>query len=360
VSAELARERRESIRDGPLEAVRRRPGLVAGLGLAGLSLVLVGGIAFGSVAVSPADTVAILAHRLLGWPVPQGWPPAAETIVLELRLPRVLTAMVVGLALAVAGAVLQGLLRNPLADPYVLGTASGAALGAAIAVILPVRVVLLGFGLLHALAFLGALGAVGLVYRLSRTSALGSVTGLLLTGYAVGSLLTAGLTLAMYLSGANLRQIFFYLLGGFGTSSWEHLAGAAPLVLAGSAVISMRARALNALLLGEEAAAHLGVEVRRERALLLGLASLLTAAAVAVSGLIGFVGLVVPHVVRLIVGPNARLVLPLSALLGAGFLALADVIGRIAGELPVGIVTAAVGAPFFLYLLRRVRAGYEL
>ncbi len=181
-----------------------------------------------------------------------------------------------------------------------------------------------------------------------------------LNPHGIGLMLAAGLTLAMYLSGANLRQIFFYLLGGFGTASWEHLAAAAPLVLAGTAVISMRARALNALLLGEEAAAHLGVEVGRERALLLGLASLLTAAAVAVSGLIGFVGLVVPHVVRLVVGPNARLVLPLSALLGAGFLAVADLIGRIAGELPVGIVTAVVGAPFFLYLLRRVRAGYEL
>ena len=360
MSAELAPELRESLRVGPLEAVRRRPALLAGFGLAGVLVALVAGIALGSVGVSPADTVAILAHRLLGWPVAQGWPPAAETIVLELRLPRVLTAMIVGLALAVAGAVLQGLLRNPLADPYVLGTASGAALGAAVAVILPVRVVLLGIGLLHVFAFLGALGAVALVYRLSRTSTLSSVTGLLLTGYAVGSLLAAGLTLAMYLSGAILRQIFFYLLGGFGSSSWEQLAAAAPLVLVGAAVISLRTRSLNALLLGEETAGHLGVEVRRERALLLGLASLLTAAAVAVSGLIGFVGLVVPHVVRLVVGPNARLVLPLSAVLGAAFLALADLIGRVSGELPVGIVTAVVGAPFFLYLLRRVRAGYEL
>ncbi len=358
--AEVAPELRGSLRFGLLEALRRRPVLLAGFGLAALLVALVAGIAFGNVPVSPADTVAILARRLLGWPVAQSWPAAAETIVLELRLPRVLTAMIVGVGLAVSGAVLQGLLRNPLADPYVLGTASGAALGASVAVILPVRVVLLGLGLLHMLAFLGALAAVALVYRLSRTSTLGSVTGLLLTGYAVGSLLAAGLTVAMYLSGANLRQIFFYLLGGFGGSSWEQLAMAAPLVLAATAVISLRARSLNALLLGEETAGHLGVDVRRERGFLLALASLLTAAAVAVSGLIGFVGLVVPHVVRLVVGPNARLVLPLSALLGAAFLALADLLGRVSGELPVGIVTAVVGAPFFLYLLRRVRAGYEL
>jgi iron complex transport system permease protein len=164
----------------------------------------------------------------------------------------------------------------------------------------------------------------------------------------------------MYLSGAALRQIFSYLLGGFDSSSWPQLAGTLPLVAVGCALILMRARSLNGLLLGEETAAHLGIDVGRERAILLALASLITAAAVAVSGLIGFVGLVVPHVVRLIVGPNARLVLPLSALGGAVLLAFADVIARSAGEIPVGIVTALIGAPFFIVLLRRARTGYEL
>jgi iron complex transport system permease protein len=268
--------------------------------------------------------------------------------------------MVVGCGLAVAGATFQGLLRNPLADPYVLGTASGAALGAAIAVVIPVRVAFLGFGLLHGFAFLGALAAVFTVYRLSRIGGLSALTSLLLTGYAVGSLLAAGLAMAMYLSGAALRQIFSYLLGGFDTAGWAQLAGAVPLVAIGSVLILARARALNGLLLGEEAAAHLGVDIRRERAILLALASLVTAAAVAVSGLIGFVGLVVPHVVRLIVGPNARLVLPLSALGGAGLLAFADLAARLLGEIPVGVVTAVIGAPFFLFLLRRSRSGYEL
>ncbi len=338
----------------------RRPLVLVGIGLAALVVALVAGVGLGSVAVAPSDTAAILAHRLLGLDVAPTWSAATETIVMDLRLPRVLTAMVVGTGLAVAGATFQGLLRNPLADPYVLGTASGAALGAAIAVLIPVRIVILQFGLLHGLAFVGALVAVTTVYRLSQVGGLAPLTSLLLTGYAVGSLLAAGLAMAMYLSGSALGQIFSYLLGGFDGSSWLRLAGAAPLILGGTVAIALRARSIDGLLLGEETAAHLGIDVRRERAILLALGSLITAAAVAVSGLIGFVGLVVPHVVRLLVGPSARLVLPLSALGGAALLTFADLAARMLGEIPVGVVTAVIGAPFFLALLRRVRAGYEL
>ena len=345
---------------GPAAGVRGRPVLLASGGIAALAVALVLGVGFGSVSIDPADTVAILAHRLLGFDLGRDWAPAAETIVMDLRLPRVLTAMLVGLALAVAGVTFQALLRNPLADPYVLGTASGAALGAAIAVLIPVRFVILEFGLLHGLAFIGALVSVYTVYRLSRTSGLAPLTSLLLTGYAVGSLLAAGLAMAMYLSGAALRQIFTYLLGSFDAASWTRLAGALPIVAVATAAILLRARSLNGLLLGEETAANLGVNVARERGILLGLASLATAAAVAISGLIGFVGLVVPHVVRLIVGPSARLVLPLSAIAGAALLAYADLVARMLGEIPVGVVTAVLGAPFFLLILRRARAGYEL
>jgi iron complex transport system permease protein len=334
--------------------------ILAVAGVLSLVVALVAGIAFGTVPLAPGDVLGIVGSRVLGLHVPVTWTPAAETIVLDLRLPRVLTALLVGSALALAGATFQGLLRNPLADPYVLGTASGAALGAAIAVLVPVHLVVFEFGLLHALAFGGALIAVFAVYRLARTSPLAPLTGLLLTGYAIGSLLAAGLAMAMYLSGAQLRQIFAYLLGGFEDASWVRLASAVPIVVVASGLILVRARSLNGLLLGEEAAAHLGVDVRRERAILLALASLVTAAAVAISGLIGFVGLVVPHVVRLVVGPNARLVLPLSALIGASLLADADVVARVLGEIPVGVVTAVLGAPFFLVLLRRTRSGYEL
>lgn len=341
-------------------SVARRPFVLAAVGIGALLVMLVAGVAAGSVFVPPGDTLAILAHRILGLDLGIAWTPAEETIVFDLRLPRVLTAMTVGVGLAVAGAAFQGVLRNPLADPYVLGTASGAALGAAIAVILPVRAVVLEFGLLHGLAFLGALGAVFVVYRLSRVGGHGQMTSLLLTGYAVASLLAAGLSMAMFASGAGLRQIFAYLLGGFESATWLRFATALPLILGASMLLAIRARALNGFLLGEEAAAHLGVDVRRERAILLGLASLATAAAVAVSGLIGFVGLVAPHVVRLAVGPNARLVLPLAAIFGAVLMAGADLAARLIGDIPVGVVTAVIGAPFFLLLLRRTRAGYEL
>jgi iron complex transport system permease protein len=341
-------------------ALGRRPLVLAGIGLVALFVALIAGVALGTVPVAPADTIAILARHVFGLELARTWSPATDTIVWDLRLPRVLTAMVVGSGLAVAGTTFQGLLRNPLADPYVLGTASGAALGAAIAVLIPVRVVVLEFGLLHGFAFVGAMLAVFAVYRLSRVSGLAPLTGLVLTGYALGSLLAAGLAMAMYLSGSALRQIFTYLMGGFDASSWGRLAGAAPLIIVSALLVFARARSLNGLLLGEEGATHLGVDVPRERLILLALGSLMTAAAVAVGGLIGFVGLVAPHVVRLIVGPNARLVLPLSALFGAALMACADIAARLLGEIPVGVVTAVIGAPFFMYLLRRARTSYEL
>ena len=347
-------------RDRARDAVRRYPRRVFGAALVAVLALAVVAVGFGSVPIAPGDIVSVVANRLFGVPLDAATTPAMDAIVWDLRIPRVLTAIVVGVALAVAGATFQGLLRNPLADPYVLGTASGAGLGAAIALILPIRVVALQFGLLHVLAFAGALAATAAVYRLSRLSAWSGLTNLLLTGYAIGSLLAAGLAMAMYLSGASLREIFAFLLGGFERASWDRLAIAVPIVALGSTGILVRSRVLNGLLLGEEAAAHLGVDVARERAILLALGSLITAAAVAISGLIGFVGLVVPHVVRLTMGPNARVVLPLSAVLGAALLIAADVFARLLSDVPVGVVTAIMGAPFFLFLLRRTQAGYEL
>src|SRR6476661_7656315 len=218
-----------------------RAGWLAVAGVVSLGVVLVAGIVLGSVDLAPATTVAILAKRVLGIDLGISWAPTAETIVWDLRLPRVLEAMVVGVGLAVAGTTFQGLLRNPLADPYVLGTASGAALGAAIAVLIPVRVVILEFGLLQGLAFLGALASIAAVYRLARVGGGAPMTSLLLTGYALGSLLAAGLAMSMYLSGAALRQIFAYLLGGFDTAAWSQLGAAAPLIAAGSVLILLRA-----------------------------------------------------------------------------------------------------------------------
>ena len=325
-----------------------------------LFVLLIAGVTLGTARVDPGDTIGVILWRAFGIDTGHTWSQATETIIWDLRVPRVLTAMLVGAGLAVAGATLQGLVRNPLADPYILGTASGAALGAAIGVIIPVRLVAIEFGLVNALAFAGALLTAFVVLRAGGSGASGGLTRLLLTGYAVSSVLAAMLTMAMYVSGSNLRQIFSFLLGGLGGSSWSRLLVAAPLVLGPILLVAWRARTLDGFLLGDDAATHLGLDVKRERRILLALASMATAAAVAISGLIGFVGLVVPHVVRLLVGPSGRRLIPLSALLGAALLAAADLGARLLGDIPVGIVMAIIGAPAFLFLLARTRSGYEL
>ncbi|MDF2734249.1 MAG: btuC [Chloroflexota bacterium] len=340
--------------------VRGRPVVVGLVATVVLLVSIVLGVGLGSVQIGPNETVGVILWKTLGVRIGLDWSAASEAIIWDLRLPRVLTAMVIGSGLAVAGATFQGLLRNPLADPYVLGTASGAALGAAIAVLIPVQIVLIEFGLLHAFAFAGALLSAYVVFRLGGSGGAGGLTRLLLTGYAVGSVLAALLTMAMYVSGADLRQIFSFLLGGLAGASWARLVVAAPLIIGACVLMMVRSRSLDGLLLGDAAASHLGIDVRHERGILLALASLATAAGVAISGLIGFVGLVVPHVVRLVVGPAARRVLPISAIVGAALLSAADLVARLVGDVPVGVVMALLGAPFFLFLLQRTRSSYEL
>jgi iron complex transport system permease protein len=339
---------------------RSRPAAVALIGLALLAVALVAGITVGSVAIGPTETLGVIVQRAFGIDLGGHWTAATETIVWELRLPRVLTAALVGAGLAVAGATYQGIVRNPLADPYVLGTSSGAALGAALAILLPIGLTVFQFGLVNVWAFVGAITSALVVFRLGGSGGPGGMTRLLLTGYAVGSILAALLTMAMYVSGANLRAIFSFLLGGLAGASWERLLIATPLIAGACLLIGMRARSLDGLLLGDSAAAHLGVEVGRERSILLILASIATAAAVAITGLIGFVGLVVPHVVRLLVGAAALRVVPISAIFGAVLLTSADLVARLLGDLPVGVVMAILGAPFFLVLLYRTHTGYEL
>ncbi len=341
-----------------------RTALVLGGGLGVLAVVLLAAVALGSVSVSVDDTARILVHRLLGIPMTQTWSPSAETIIFDLRLPRVLTAMLVGAGLASAGTVFQALLRNPMADPYLIGTAAGASLGAIVGILAPILLpalalgagtAWLGIGLVQVLAFIGGLLTVLLVYSVARSGGAVPVVTLLLTGYAISSILAAGVALLMFLAGRALGAVFAWLMGSLAAASWAGLAFAAPLVLVSFVLLLVRWRHLNLLLLGDGAAAHLGVEVEREKLILTALATLATSAAVAISGTIGFVGLVVPHVLRLAIGPDHRLLLPASALFGASLLALADLGARLAGGIPVGVVTALIGAPFFLWLLRRAR-----
>lgn len=288
----------------------------------------------------------------LGFEVPREY----RLIVMELRMPRIVVGAGVGFALGAAGAVMQGFFRNPMADPAIIGVSSGAAVGAVATIALAVPVGL------EVAAFVGAVVTAGVVYALATRNGRTSVATLLLAGVAVQTFLGAVISFMLYNSGESLRQAVYWLMGNLVERNWSHAEVVVPAAILGFAVLMMYSRDLNVLLLGEEDAHSLGVEVERTKRVLLLVSSLMTAAAVAVSGVIGFVGLIVPHAMRLVVGPDHRVLLPASALGGAIFLVLADALARSvlgAAELPVGIVTAFVGVPFFLYLLRQ-REAYEL
>lgn len=329
-----------------------------------LLLAIVAAIALGAVPVPAAAVVGVIA-RQLGVPgIEVGWTAAQEAIVWQVRLPRVLAGALVGAALATSGTLFQGLFRNPMADPFVLGISSGAGLGATLALMLPAGSPLsgLGFALLPLSAFAGALGAALLVYSVARRGNALPVTDLLLTGFAVAALLGAGTTLLLVLNDRlllRLRAIFAWLAGGISVAGWAPLAPAAVLVATGLLLALLLGRWLDAFLLGEEGAAHVGVPVERAKALTVGVAALLTASAVTLSGLVGFVGLLVPHALRLVIGPSHRALLPAAALGGAAFLVLADLLARTViapSEIPVGVLTAVVGGPAFLILLKRSRS----
>jgi len=341
---------------------RRNPTTVLIALLIALLAAVVLAVALGAVAVPPGDIARMALARLAPGRLPVTWTPGDEVIVFTLRLPRVVAAALVGGALAVAGAVFQGLLQNPLADPYIIGTSGGAALGATIALSLPVQALWFGFGLVPVLAFAGAMLAVLVVYNIARVGAKAPVVTLLLAGFATSSMLAAVMSFLMLVSGATLRRIILWTMGGLAVTGWSQVTIVAPLVLGAMLVAGLFARDLNAFLLGEEEAAYLGVNVERRKLTLLLLGSLLTGAAVSLSGLVGFVGLVIPHVARLVLGPDHRLLLPASALVGAAFLVLADLLARsllAPTEIPVGIVTALIGAPFFIYLLRKSKREYR-
>ncbi len=280
---------------------------------------------------------------------------SAKSIIWNLRLPRVLLGGVIGASLSVAGAAFQGMFKNPMADPYVLGISSGAALGATLAIVFKIDVSFFSISSITIFAFIGALLAVFTVYNIARVKNKVPVTTLLLAGVAVGQFLTAIISFIMILSDKDMVKITYWTLGSLSGKGWEPVIGIALPSTLGIIVISFFARDLNILLTGEESAQSLGVDVERTKTYILLLGTFITAISVSVCGIIGFVGLIIPHIVRILMGPDHRILLPASALLGSIFMIFADTIARTLIspiEIPVGIITALFGGPFFIYLLR--------
>ncbi len=343
-----------------LEVRRRRWRLTLGLMAALLLGISVAATGLGTVPVPVGEVLRAIGDAVVSGVNRQD---TNSVIVVMLRLPRIALGSLVGASLALAGATLQGLFRNPMADPYIVGISSGASLGATIAMALALRFSLLGLGAVPVFAFVGALGSLAVVYNIAREGPRLPVVPLLLSGVAVGAFLQAIVSFIMLMSDEKLRSIFLWLMGGLAGSTWTDVRAVLPYFLLGSGVLLWQANNLNVILLGDEQALYLGVEVDQVKRWALAAASLITAAAVSVSGLIGFVGLVVPHMVRLIVGPDHRVLLPASALGGAIILVLADTVARTAlapTEIPVGIITAITGGPFFIYLLRRYRRARSI
>ncbi len=321
-------------------------------------------LGLGAVTISPRDTLIALGH-VLGLAGPPG---DAQVIIEQIRLPRTLMGLLVGTTLALTGAVMQGLFRNPLADPSLIGVSSGAALGAASVIVLEswllagVPDALLPYATVLG-AFVGGVVTTVLVYRLGQTAQGTSVASMLLAGIAIAAISGALIGLLSYLADDRmLRTLTFWNMGSLGPANYPRVVALALCCALIWWRLPRQARALNALLLGESEARHLGIEVERVKRELILLTALGVGACVAVAGLIGFVGLVVPHLMRLMLGVDHRLVLPGSMLLGGGLLLLADVVARLViapAELPIGILTALLGAPFFLILLLRFqRRGF--
>lgn len=348
---------------GGSSARRFRIGMVVLLALVVVSIVLAAGV--GAVHIPSGEIVRMLLNRTRLVHIAPTWPQTDEIIFFQIRLPRVLAAALVGTALSVAGVLFQGLLRNPLADPYVIGTSGGAAFGAALGAVLFSHFSILGFGAIPTLAFLGAMGTMVLVFRFSRVGGRTPVVTLLLVGFAVSVVLGYTVSLLLIVNERfelNTRIIYAWLLGGIWIEHWSQLAFIAVLVAAGVAGAVMLARSLDGFALGEESAEYLGIPVERQKAAIIIVGSLLTAAAVSAGGLIGFVGLIVPHFLRLLFGPGHVRLIALAALAGAAFLVVADLLARVVippNELPVGILTALVGGPAFLLLLRRTKREYR-
>jgi iron complex transport system permease protein len=316
------------------------------------------GISFGAVPIPPLTLLRLLVDRLPGVGLRADWPETYPVILFSLRLPHVALVLLTGLALGGSGAAYQGLFRNPLADPYLIGVASGAGLGAVAVMALRWPAGLGALLSVPAAAFVGALLTVALVYALAYSRGAAPNTTLILAGVAVGAFASALTSFLMLSSQGELHRAIAWLLGGANSSGWPPVLAALPYVALSLGVLLASGHALNVLQFGEEQAQQLGLNVRRTKLVIILAASLATAAAIAFSGVIGFVGLIVPHILRFIWGSDYRRLLPLSMLGGGLALLLADLLARLVlapQEVPLGLITALAGAPFFLWILRRAQ-----
>jgi iron complex transport system permease protein len=312
-------------------------------------------LTLGRFEVPPRLAARIIASTVV--PVTHDWTPQMEAVILDVRLPRVLAGILVGAGLALSGAAFQGLFRNPLVSPHLLGVASGAGFGAALAILLDAS-----FFTIEIVAFLFGLVAVGFAYALSRTYRSTPILMLVLAGTIVGSLFTALTSLIKYVADPvnKMPAVTFWLLGSLNNVSSADLVIAAPIFVVCGAVLLLIRWRINLLSMGEEDARALGVHTQRLQGVIVVCATFITAAAVSISGIIGWIGLVIPHMGRLLVGPNHKHLLPVSVLIGGSYLVLVDLVARTAmeSEIPIGILTAVIGAPVFAYLLRKNRSGW--
>ena len=315
-------------------------------------------VALAAVFILPQTIFRILANQIAGLNISPDWPDSFSAIILAVRLPHTVLVVLTGAALGSSGAAYQGLFRNPLADPYLIGVASGAGLGAVAAMALNWPTNLLGFYLIPIGAFVGAILTVVLVYNLARVDGLVPLTTLILAGVAIGAFASALTSFLMLRTELQLHRAISFLLGGSPIAGWDPVIAVLPYMLLGMGLLTVSGHMLNVLQFGEEEAKQMGLNVDRAKVFIIVVASLTTAVAVAFSGVIGFVGLIVPHMIRIIWGPDYRRLIPLSILGGGSALLLADMLARILlapSTLPVGIVTAMAGAPFFLWILRRAK-----
>jgi cobalamin transport system permease protein len=336
--------------------IKRRPYL---FNLILLVLAFMLSVAIGSVFIPPGTLARMLLSNFPGAAYTPDWPTTYQSILYQIRLPHTLLMLLTGAALAGSGATYQGLFRNPLADPYLIGVASGAGLGAVIALSIHWPTTLLGLYLVPVSAFLGAVLTIAIVYSLARVGRTVPTTTLVLAGVAFSAFATSLTSFLMFRSDTELRRAFAWLLGGGTLGGWAPVLAMLPYVLLGLSGMTLSGHALNVLQFGDEQAQQLGLPTERLKLLFVLAASLTTAAAVAFAGIIGFIGLIVPHIVRLTWGNDYRNLIPLSILGGGTALLLADLVARtvLSPEvLPVGIVTALVGAPFFLWVLRKAKA----